>query len=354
MNSTDVDLEDRIVDRDLVHRTAIVCAVVLAIAALVGLVFIARNILPLVFGAILIAVVLNRLAEKLSGVLPDQLSRKMRVSIVIGTCSFLTLVLAYTFANSASEQLVQLADRVDSSIQEVIEAAKEQPLMKEVMGQSGSVTSMMPSSTKSLGVARNFFATTFGVVTDCLILGILAIYFCISPDKYHDGAVRLVPVAWRERLSALMSESSDTLWRWMLGRLLAMLIVGLLFGLGLFVIGIPMPMELGIFAGLVTFIPNIGGIAAVIPALLLASQQTSTAFVSVGVLYLAIQFVESYLITPIVQEHQVALPPAMVILAQVIAGLVFGFWGIVFATPLVAIALLWVKQIYVRQWLESS
>ncbi len=222
------------------------------------------------------------------------------------------------------------------------------------MDDEASVSSLLPSSAKSFGLAKNFFATAFGGMTDVLILAFLAIYFCFSPEKYRAGTVRLVPPSWRNRLLDLMDESSQTLWRWMLGRLLAMAIVGILFGIGLAVIGIPMPVELGIFAGLVTFIPNIGGIAAVIPALLLASQQGSTAFISVSLLYLAIQTVESYLITPMVQQHQVSLPPAMVILAQILGGLIFGFWGVVFATPLVAVAMLWTKRLYVEGWLEAN
>ena len=338
----------------LVHRTSIVCGIVLAIAAVVGLLVVARNILPLIFGAILIAVVLNRLAEKVGGVLPGTLSRKVRIAIVIGMLLVAVVGSAFAFTNSASEQIVKFTDRVDSSVQEVLKAAKDQPLVQRFVGNGEKVTSLLPSSAKSLGFAKNFFATTFGGMADCLILVILSMYFCVSPDKYRAGTIRLVPIRWRDRLSDLLSDSAQTLWRWMLGRLLAMTIVGILFGIGLALIGIPMRVELGIFAGLVTFIPNIGGIAAVIPALLLASQQGSTAFVSVGVLYLAIQFVESYLVTPLVQEHQVALPPAMVILAQIVAGLLFGFWGIVFATPLIAVSLLWVKQLYVEQWLESD
>jgi len=353
--SSDVSNHSRpTIDRDLVHRTTTVCSVVVLFAVLIGLLVVARNILPLIFGAVLIAVVLNRLAEKITAIFPDHVSRKWRLAIVIGGLVLITIGLIYGFANSASEQILQFANRVDKSIESVVQAAKEQPLVDRYLGQQQSISSVMPSSAKSLGVARNFFATTFGAFTDCLILGILGIYFCVSPEKYRHGTLRMLPTSWRERLSQLMTDSSATLWRWMLGRLLAMLIVGLLFGLGLLVIGIPMPIELGVFAGLVTFIPNIGGIAAVIPALLLASQQGTSAFVSVSLLYLAIQFVESYVITPIVQEHQVSLPPAMVILAQVVAGLIFGFWGIVFATPLVAVGLLWVQRLYVQQWLESN
>lgn len=341
----------------LIRHTLVVCGVVVAVASVIGLLYAARNLLPLIFGAILIAVVLNQVASYAGKILPDSLSdslsRRVRITLIV-TFLFLTACVSiYAFAHSASEQVVRLADRVEDSIGSVVAAAKDQPLIQRYMGEDAKLSSLLPSSAKSLGLARNFFATAFGGMTDVLILAFLAIYFCFSPDKYRSGAIRLAPTAWRERLSGLMSDSSQTLWRWMLGRLLAMAIVGILFGIGLAVIGIPMPIELGIFAGLVTFIPNIGGVAAVVPALLLASQQGSKSFLSVLVLYVAIQFVESYLITPIVQEHQVSLPPAMVVLTQILGGLIFGFWGIVFATPLVAVAMLWIKRLYVEDWLES-
>ncbi|WP_231690952.1 AI-2E family transporter [Aureliella helgolandensis] len=339
--------------RKLANKVVLICGIALGVVAVVGLVVVSRSLLPLIFGAILFAVVLNRLARKLDSWIPASLSRGVRISAVIGFLTLLTVICALTFAHSASEQIVQLTDRVDASISEVVQAAKEQPIIQRFSGDNPKLKSWLPSSAQSLGVAKNFFATAFGVLADCLILLILACYFCFSPQKYRGGALRLVPIQWRERLDALLDESSETLWRWMVGRLLAMLIVGVLFGAGLALLGIPLPIELGIFAGLVTFVPNIGGIAAVIPALLLASQQDTTTVFSVLVLYLVIQFVESYLVTPLVQEHQVSLPPALVILAQIVAGMVFGFWGIMFATPLVAIAHLWIKQLYVEEWLET-
>ncbi|KAA1261469.1 hypothetical protein LF1_40190 [Rubripirellula obstinata] len=338
----------------LASKTLLVCSITVAVTAFVALLFIARNLLPLIFGSVLIAVVLNRLARKVGGVLPASVSRRIRVGAIMSVLVVIAFIGVYGFANSASEQIVRLADRVESSVEEVWQAAKDQPLIERYLDGDAKVGSIVPSSTKSLGLATNFFATTFGGLADCLILVVLAAYFAFSPHNYRAGAIRLVPIGWRDRLSDLMSESSETLWRWMLGRLLAMAIVGILFGIGLAIIGIPMSVELGIFAGLVTFIPNIGGLLAVVPALLLATQQGSTAALSVLALYLAIQFVESYLITPMVQQHQVALPPAMVILAQIVAGLMFGFWGIVFATPMFALALLWVKELYVEEWLERE
>lgn len=341
-------------NESLVSRTLLVCGIVVAVASIALLIFVAKNLLPLIFGSVLIAVVLNRCAEKSGKLLPDSLSRQVRVGIVITTLTILSCIAVYAFADSASEQVVRLTDRVEASVERVLRAAKDQPVIQRYLDGDAKVSSILPSSAKSLGLAKNFFTTTFGALADILILIILSAYFAFSPTKYRGGASKLLPRAWRDPFRQLLDESGETLWRWMLGRLLAMSLVGILFGIGLAIIGIPMPVELGIFAASVTFIPNIGGLAAVIPAMLLASQQGSAAVASVVTLYLVIQFVESYLITPMVQEHQVALPPAVVILAQILAGLLFGFWGIVFATPLVAVASLWTKRLYVERLLGSE
>ncbi|KLU06007.1 permease often clustered with de novo purine synthesis [Rhodopirellula islandica] len=340
-------------DTGFARRVLIASGITLLVVAVAALFYVARNLVPLIFGAILIAVVLNQLATVLGRLVPASLSHTARVGWVISAVALLSCVMLYSFANSAVDKATQFKDRIESSVQESFESFKTQPLVEDHLKDDAKLSSMMPSSGKSIGLAKNFFTSAFGGMADFLILLILSIYFAISPDKYRVGAIRLLPTGWRDKTSDLLSDSSTTLWRWMIGRLIAMALVGIVFGIGLAVIGVPMPLELGVFAGLVTFIPNIGGIAAVVPALLLASQEGTTALISVLVLYLVIQTIESYLITPMVQEHQVELPPAMVILAQIVGGLVFGFWGIVFATPMFAVSMLWIKQVYVEDWLES-
>ncbi|QDT09278.1 AI-2E family transporter [Stieleria marina] len=337
----------------IIRTTMTVIGLVIATMLVLGLIVVARNILMLIFGAILIAVVVNRVAKVFGRLVPWDLKRVHRVGIVILFAILIVVGGAFGFTNSINDQVVKLTDRIDNSASRVLEAAKEQPIVQRLREEI-SLQSVMPSSGRSLGLVQTLFASTFGALTDVLILIILAAYFSISPKVYRTGCLRLVPVDWRTRLSDLFDESADSLWHWMLGRLLAMTIVGISFGIGLAVLGVPMPVELAIFAGLVTFVPNLGGIAAVIPAMLLASNEGSHTVAGVLALYLMIQFAESYLITPLVQQRQVNLPPAMVILSQVIAGLLFGVWGIMFATPLVALALLWIRKLYVEDYLESA
>lgn len=341
-------------DRTIIRQTLLVAGVLLALGMVIGLLFIARHLLMLIFGAVLMAVVINHLADWLGSFFKPDIARKVRVAAILLTMTLVTGLGIYLFAHSASEQMVQWSKRIDESFSTVTQAAKEQPLLAKLMDDQKRLMSVLPSSAESLGFAKNIFATAFGAVADVLIIVILSAYFCISPAKYRDGAIRMVPLSWREPLSELLSDSGDTLWRWMLGRLLSMVVVGVVFAVGLALLGVPMPVELGLFAAVVTFIPNIGAIAAVIPALLLAANQGSGAALGVLGLYVAIQFTESYLLTPLVQQKQVALPPALVILSQVVAGLVFGFWGIVFATPLMAIVALWIRRLYVEGFIEAS
>lgn len=339
-------------DTGFARRVFIATGIVFLVITAAGLLYAARNLLPLIFGSALIAVVLNHLADLIGRTIPIDLSSTKRVGLVISVIAVLSCLTMYSFANSAAQKVAQFKDRIDTSIQQTFESVKQHPLVDDYLKEDAKLSAMLPSSEKSIGVAKNFFTSAFGGVADLLILLFLSIYFAISPERYRVGGIRLLPTGWREKTAGLLLKSSVTLWRWMIGRLISMTLVGIVFGIGLAVIGVPMPLELGVFAGLVTFIPNIGGIAAVVPALLLAFQVGPTASISVLVLYLVIQTIESYLITPMVQEHQVDLPPALVILAQIIGGLIFGFWGIVFATPMFAVSMLWIKQIYVEDWLE--
>ena len=68
--------------------------------------------------------------------------------------------------------------------------------------------------------------------------------------------------------------------------------------------------------------------------------------------YAAAQMIESYIFTPLIQKRMVSLPPALILFAQVLGGILFGLWGIALATPLAAVLRLWLERYYVRAELE--
>jgi predicted PurR-regulated permease PerM len=113
-------------------------------------------------------------------------------------------------------------------------------------------------------------------------------------------------------------------------------------------------LALAIIAGILNFIPNFGPLIAMIPAVLVAlTQSPVTAAIVVG-LYILIQVVESNFITPTVQQKLVSIPPAMIIMAQLLIGPLAGGWGLVLATPLMLIIMILVQELYTKEMDKAS
>ncbi|HET9199563.1 MAG TPA: AI-2E family transporter, partial [Dehalococcoidia bacterium] len=113
----------------------------------------------------------------------------------------------------------------------------------------------------------------------------------------------------------------------------------------------PAALALALLAGLAQFVPLIGPIVAAVPALLIALSEGWQIVLWTLMLYVAIQQVESNVITPLVQRQAVSLPPAVTLFAVVAFGLLFGPLGLLVAPPLAVVALVAVKKLWVRETL---
>jgi len=107
-------------------------------------------------------------------------------------------------------------------------------------------------------------------------------------------------------------------------------------------------LELALLAGLISFIPNFGSLIALIPAVLVALVESPQMAVIVAAPYILIQFIESNLITILVQKKLLNMPPALIIIAQLVMGGLTGGWGLVLATPLMVIVIVLVKKLYIK------
>lgn len=138
---------------------------------------------------------------------------------------------------------------------------------------------------------------------------------------------------------------------WVIGRMVNMLLIGVLTTVGLAVIGVPAPVALGALAGILTFVPNIGPLVSVIPAALLALTMSFTTVLWVLGLYAVAQTLESYVVTPLIQRRAASVPPPVLLTAQITLGVPFGALGLLLATPLVAIAIILLRMLYVEDTL---
>ncbi len=196
-------------------------------------------------------------------------------------------------------------------------------------------------------------STTLGAVLNLVVVVIIGVYLASQPSLYSDGIKHLIPFRFRKRAGEVFDEMDEALWRWLVGRFALMIVNGALTGLGLWLLGMPLALTLGLLAGVLNFIPNFGPWIAAIPAILIAFVQSPQQALYVALLYLVLQSLDGYVFTPLVDRKSVELPPVLTITAQVLLGIAFGFMGILLASPITAMAMILVKMLYVEDVLDD-
>jgi predicted PurR-regulated permease PerM len=131
-------------------------------------------------------------------------------------------------------------------------------------------------------------------------------------------------------------------------------VIGGLSGLGLFALGVPLPLANGIFAGLLTFLPNIGAALSVVPPIAISLLDVDAPWkpIAVLVLYFVVQQVETNLLTPYVMAQQVSLLPAVTLMSQVFFATFFGFLGLLLALPLTVVGQVWLQEVLIKDVLD--
>ncbi len=342
------------VSADFRRRALYVVLVVTLVAVALFLTWTLKWTLALVFAAVLVAVFLSVGADLLKRVL--HVSRAWGLAIftlllLIGTALFVVLAVP-----SLSEQVSQLQTQLPQSIDTLRGWAMQYEWGKWLLESDGG-----PNLDETLqgggGMARRA-VTAFGSIVTAFVtlvfLGFTGLYLAAKPGLYQRGVLWLFPPAGRRKADDVLKKVARSLRFWLYGQLLAMVLVGVLSGLGLWALGVPLPLVNAVITMLLTFIPNFGPVASAVPPALLALTAEGT-FIEGGpglalavlALYFAIQALESYLITPMIQMKAVELPPALLITTQIMLGVLLGIVGIAIAAPLTAAGMVIARELFV-------
>jgi predicted PurR-regulated permease PerM len=193
-----------------------------------------------------------------------------------------------------------------------------------------------------------FISSAFTMLAGMVLVIMVAIYVAADPGLYHRGTMHLVPHKYRVRTGEVLSEMAAVLRRWLRVQLIGMVVIGVATTVALYILNVPAALPLGILAGIFEFIPNVGPLISAAPAVLMGFTDGPEKALWVALTYMLIQQLESHLLVPILMQEGVDLPPVLTILAQALMAIVFGFLGLLVAVPLLAIATVAVKRLYVE------
>ena len=186
-----------------------------------------------------------------------------------------------------------------------------------------------------------------GAVGGLVIVLFIAMYIAAAPGLYREGIVHLIPHRSRDRAEQWLTTLGDTLRQWLVARLIAMVLIGLITGAGLAALGVKGAAALAVLAGLLEFVPFFGPIVSAIPAIGVALVDSPSKALWVAGLYLLIQQLEGNVITPVLLKKRLDVPPVMTVVAVAALGMVFGVLGMLIAEPLLAAVLVTTKMLYV-------
>ena len=196
----------------------------------------------------------------------------------------------------------------------------------------------------SYGVAVGVVGTVFSGIVAFVFMILASIYFSLDGQKFYESFLRLAPEYQRSEITNLGNRIRHIWDAFFRGQITLMLLIGMVVWLGLTVLGLPGAFALGVIAGLLEIIPNLGPFLATIPAVIVALLQGSTVFdvnnfifalIIIG-FYILVQALENYLIVPKVLGEAVELHPLVVISGVLVGASVFGILGALLATPLIA------------------
>lgn len=315
--------------------------VAIAIAAAFAAAWWASDVLFLVFGGVLVAIILRGLARWVSS--HTGLGITWAFSVVILGILAVAGAGAYFLGSRIADQVGTLSEQLPAAVAELRRKLEAQPWAAPLL-HSVSPTRMLSGSGNWLSQISGAFSSALTVLADFVVVAFVGIYLALDPGLYRRGLLALAPAGSDQRVNETLDAIHHALQHWLMGKLALMAFVGVVTALGLAIIGVPLIFTLALLAALLDFIPNIGPIVSAIPAVLLALSTDPMKAVWVALLFLVVQFVESYILAPIVQKRAVELPPALLIVAQLLLGVVFGPMGLIFATPLTVVILTVVKS----------
>jgi predicted PurR-regulated permease PerM len=303
------------------------------------------DIMLLIFGATLIGLLLSSAADSVSS--NTRLPRPVALTFVILLVIAVFAVILILFGAQIGAQLVDLWQRLPGAVESFEQRFGLGDISNWIREKAQSNTGNI------LFQITSWAGMMFSAVADIVLLLVAACFVAVDPGLYRRGALKLVPPEQRQRIEDTMDFSAAALRQWMAGQLLAVVLVGTITAAGLWMIGIPSPLALGLIAGVLEFVPFFGPLLAAVPPLLLAFTLGWSAIAWTFALFLVIQMLESNLITPLIQKRMVALPPVITLFAIVCFGVLFGPLGVVFATPLAVFFFVAVNELYVRQTLHE-
>ena len=319
-----------------------------------GAIWAIRDIILLLFVALLLAGVMYPFVRWMAAHrIPKGVSVFAFYFLLLGflTLSFVLLIpavaremgmLAGTYSHSFS-WLAGLKDGLQG-------VSDKYPFIENLQASLGGLQQYLGQSVQGV---LGYLTTLFGGLAGLVVVLVLAFYLIVEESAVKTLFKNLIPTDYQEMASDLVWQVINRLGDWLRGQLILGLVIGGLYFIAFAIIGVPYPILLALFGGLLEFIPYVGPFIAAVPALILAASVSPVLMLITLIAIVVIQQLENNLIVPKIMQRSVGLNPIISILAVMIGAQVFGVVGALFSIPVATAASVIIFELLRRRQLVA-
>lgn len=346
----------------------------------------AREILPIITVSILIAYILNPLVSGINRhvfrVTEHDGARRGIATLLTFAFAIVLIIVAFVIIIPvAVNQVQEFGTRLPELLQTLemqLEAALAQPIIfngepilidgvpfvpldriEEATGTrqlsellrfneinlQGAATALFNSARNLSGPAFSFFGGAFNTLINVTFLLMMTFYLLKDGNLFLQSAVRLLPSAYHDDGQRILKQLANVWDAYVRGQLILCIVMGFTVYFAALVLGVPNAPMLGLLAGVLEFIPNLGPFIALIPAAFLALVSESATItglagfpfmLAVIVVWTGLQNLESIFLVPRIMGDSLDLHPFVVIIGVLVGAALVGPLGVILAAPLVA------------------
>jgi predicted PurR-regulated permease PerM len=334
----------------------VLMAIVLTILLLL-LVGKGAHLFLLLFLAILISLALGALADYVTRRtrLPRRYALIIAILLALAAITGFMFLIVPVVIEQTQSLLGTLPDRLIAWQRGIDEAAARVTALRGVYKPGQLLIAGYTQLSSSLGGLFPKIVGVVNVIIEVLVVGILSIYLANQPGLYRELLISLFPPVHRDLVRSVLGDVSQTLRAWILGQLTSMFLLGGLAAIGFSILRVPYALTFGLFTGLVAIVPIFGTlISTILPAAFVLGEGGAGQALAVIGWGVIVHLLESNVISPLIMARQVRLAPVLTIMAILLMGQLLGAVGLLVAVPTLAVLDVIVRRILIGRVYEGQ
>ncbi len=310
------------------------------------------DVLLVLFLAVILAVYLDAVSGFLQRRLdiPASVALGSALALTIGALVGVVFLIVPAVAGQVQDFIANLPKFLSDLDQSIDRLFRSIPVLRRGVTEGGAPGLLATSVNELFGFLRGaavpYLKGGLELIIVMVSVLVMALYLSRSPSTYVEGVVALVPPERRALARVILYDLKQTLHSWVVGQIIAMVVLAALTTLGLWILGVPYFLAFGIFAGVAAIVPFFGTLfSTLIPALFALGVAGLPKALAVTLLGIGVHLIEANFVAPVVMQRKVNLPPVITIAGVLLIGKLFGLAGLIVAVPILAFVMVLIRHI---------